>query len=446
MRMRCKIYTLLLTAFLLAGLLPVTALAESSSEIQIEYKYDSGVTEGLGIVVDMEYSVDEALISLTEAATEDDSYHVCVCTDGQGNIYELTRHGYFTYVDKSLIGTDPLTVYFHRHVGEWVVYHEGHVLKCAVAGCPSSEGLPWGTHYNEDADDRCDVCGYDMYGSQRRICPDPEELEFEMVGEGEPVPEAQLITFTNSGSEAVPILGWMLLQEGEAVSDEDCYFEVKLLEQKQELGPGESVTFSVRPKAWIFSESAEDQERFETDIILEYDFSHWTGQSIIRITAGGEADDDSGENTGASGESAGDVSALAKCDHSYIWNTWYDATSVSDGKMAYQCRHCGDVAEVVNLSAYARFLQETTEAVNKAPANAVVDIDAKMWMSISNSVAAAMRENSDVTMNIQFRYDGHLFQITIPAGYDLSSKMNEEGYAGFLYLAQDPALKLGMIR
>lgn len=91
MKKRYKICTLLLTAFLLAGLLPVTASAESSSGIQINYEYDSGVTPGLKIVVD-EYDDENVTISLAEAAKEDESYHVCVCTDSQGNTWELLQN------------------------------------------------------------------------------------------------------------------------------------------------------------------------------------------------------------------------------------------------------------------------------------------------------------------------------------------------------------------
>lgn len=334
-------------------------------------------------------------------------------------------------------------MYFHRHAGEWEIYHEGHVLKCTAAGCPSSQGLPFGEHANADDDHLCDVCGYDMYSVLlERICSTSESLTFDLVGEGEPIPEAQKVTFTNQGAETVWNVKWIIFQEGNEVSPEECYFEIELPDPKKELGPEASVTFSVQPKAWILSEYAENQDNYEREICLVYDFLNWTCQTRVSLIAG----DPNDETDDVPAEPAWDVPALAKCDHSYRWNMWYDATSVSDGKMAYQCRYCDDVAEVVTLSAYARFLQETTETVNKAPANAVVDIDAKMWMSISNSVAAAMRENPDVTMNIQFRYDGHVFQITIPAGYDLASKMNGEGYAGFLYLAQDPALNLVMIR
>lgn len=134
------------------------------------------------------------------------------------------------------------------------------------------------------------------------------------------------------------------------------------------------------------------------------------------------------------------------CHHSYEWDVYYDATVTTDGKMAYRCKYCGEVSQILPVSAYAKFLKETTKTIKAAGANTTVDVKTDIWMSFSKAVATAMQENPTVSVNVQFRYAGHVFTITIPAGYDLMSMMNEEGYAGFLYLATDPVLNLQMVR
>lgn len=136
-----------------------------------------------------------------------------------------------------------------------------------------------------------------------------------------------------------------------------------------------------------------------------------------------------------------------KCvNHDFEWTTNYEATETKDGMMSYSCKHCGHVADTVKISAYAKFLQNTTEAIKKAPAGSTVKIKTDLWVSFSKAVAAAMQANPGVAVEVQFVYDGHVFKIVIPAGYDLMAKMNKDGYAGFAYLATDPALNLQWIR
>lgn len=138
--------------------------------------------------------------------------------------------------------------------------------------------------------------------------------------------------------------------------------------------------------------------------------------------------------------------AGSACNHSYTWNIVRDATDTSDGEMVYCCEHCGNVSEKVKISAYAKFLKGVTDSISKAAPGEVVEIKTDIWMSISKAVATAMQQNPTVAVSIEFAYSGHVFKLTIPAGYDLMIKMNEEGYAGFLYLALDPAFNLQMVK
>lgn len=61
-------------------------------------------------------------------------------------------------------------------------------------------------------------------------------------------------------------------------------------------------------------------------------------------------------------------------------------------------------------------------------------IDAKEWISFNRKVYQSIADaGKEVT--ILYTYDGVKYSVTIPAGYDVMSLVNEDGYCGFLNLA-----------
>lgn len=63
-----------------------------------------------------------------------------------------------------------------------------------------------------------------------------------------------------------------------------------------------------------------------------------------------------------------------------------------------------------------------------------LSITTKTWISFDRKVIQALSRRPDLTVNLKFLYKGKWLQVQIPAGYDLQSLLNEEGYCGFLYL------------
>ena len=133
------------------------------------------------------------------------------------------------------------------------------------------------------------------------------------------------------------------------------------------------------------------------------------------------------------------------CNHDYEWMIAYDATDVNDGQKMNVCKYCGHVESTAVITAYSKFLEQTVDSILKAPVGSTVEVNTKLWMSFSKDVAIALQKNPNVVLNVKFVFDGYKFQITMPAGYDLMSKMNEKGFAGFAYLATDPAVNLKWI-
>ncbi len=123
--------------------------------------------------------------------------------------------------------------------------------------------------------------------------------------------------------------------------------------------------------------------------------------------------------------------------HHYVWDT-IEATEENDGEMRYACDICGAVQTRVPITAYYVFNKNTTEKIRKAGQGATVKIETSRFISFHKMVMEALAERPDVTLEISFldeEYKGRRLSVTIPAGTDAMSLIDENGFVGFLYLA-----------
>ncbi|MBP3196371.1 MAG: hypothetical protein J6N21_05130, partial [Butyrivibrio sp.] len=123
--------------------------------------------------------------------------------------------------------------------------------------------------------------------------------------------------------------------------------------------------------------------------------------------------------------------------HHYVWDT-IEATEENDGEMRYACDICGAVQTRVPITAYYVFNKNTTEKIRKAGQGATVKIETSRFISFHKMVMEALAERQDVTLEISFldeEYKGRRLSVTIPAGTDAMSLIDENGFVGFLYLA-----------
>ena len=123
--------------------------------------------------------------------------------------------------------------------------------------------------------------------------------------------------------------------------------------------------------------------------------------------------------------------------HHYVWET-IEATEDSDGELRYKCDICGDIQTRVPITAYYVFNKNTTDKIRKAGQGATVKIETSRFISFHKMVMDALAERPDVTLEISFldgEYKGNRVTVTIPAGTDALSLLDENGFVGFLYLA-----------
>ncbi|SCY48860.1 hypothetical protein SAMN02910292_01808 [Lachnospiraceae bacterium XBB2008] len=124
-------------------------------------------------------------------------------------------------------------------------------------------------------------------------------------------------------------------------------------------------------------------------------------------------------------------------DHVYEWVEAKQATEDENGECEYRCRICGNVLYRVPTNAMGVFAQNTINKIVKARQGETVVIDTSRWYSFPKSVFDALAARPDLTLTVNYLsegYKGDPMSFTIPAGTDVSTLPDANGFAGFTYL------------
>ncbi len=82
-----------------------------------------------------------------------------------------------------------------------------------------------------------------------------------------------------------------------------------------------------------------------------------------------------------------------------------------------------------------QFRDAVTTTIGRAPVGGVAVIETSEVATLDSNMIAAMQTRPDVEYVIVFKHDGFKKKVVIPAGYDYSLLLDENGYCGFLRLA-----------
>ena len=74
------------------------------------------------------------------------------------------------------------------------------------------------------------------------------------------------------------------------------------------------------------------------------------------------------------------------------------------------------------------------ENVAKAPANGALNIETDRVYVFDKKMIETFATRKDIDINVVFTHNGKKMKVTIPAGYDMNSLLDENGYCGFLRL------------
>lgn len=73
-------------------------------------------------------------------------------------------------------------------------------------------------------------------------------------------------------------------------------------------------------------------------------------------------------------------------------------------------------------------------AVKNAPLNGVVRLETARPSCFDRMMLEALAQRPDLTLEVAYPFGGENVEVTVPAGYDVMSLLDENGYCGFLYL------------
>ncbi|MDO4332176.1 MAG: hypothetical protein Q4C58_05745 [Eubacteriales bacterium] len=131
---------------------------------------------------------------------------------------------------------------------------------------------------------------------------------------------------------------------------------------------------------------------------------------------------------------AGAFVQKAGCSHVYEYVIVKEPSEKEDGIMARQCEKCGAVVGYQPISAIAAFLKNAEKAVKSAPQGAAVTVETDRWLCFDRAVMEAIASRPDVAVTVNYRYQHRNYTVTVPAGYDVMSLLDENGFCGFRYL------------
>ena len=123
--------------------------------------------------------------------------------------------------------------------------------------------------------------------------------------------------------------------------------------------------------------------------------------------------------------------------HKYKWVAKMNASESAEGTINYMCPECGKIWYFRPLPAYYAFVGDVAHRIETAPEGETVKVKTSLFINFNKQVMEALAERPDVSLYVSFldqEYKGNRVSFVIPAGEDTMSLLDENGYAGFLFL------------
>ncbi len=129
--------------------------------------------------------------------------------------------------------------------------------------------------------------------------------------------------------------------------------------------------------------------------------------------------------------------------HHYRWIAKMNDSESADGTINYMCEECDRIWYFRPYPAYHCFQGDIARQIEVAPENFTVRVKTSLFYSFDKRVMQALEKRPDVSLYVSFlrnEYIGDRLSFVIPAGEDTMALLDENGYAGFIYLGN----KFGM--
>jgi hypothetical protein len=131
--------------------------------------------------------------------------------------------------------------------------------------------------------------------------------------------------------------------------------------------------------------------------------------------------------------------------HHFKWIAKMNESESAEGTINYMCAECGKIWYFRPIAPYYAFQGDVARRIEIAPEGATVKVKTSHFINFNKQVMEALAERQDVSLYVSFldqEYKGNRVSFVIPADQDTMSLLDENGYAGFLYLGGIYGLKM----
>ena len=131
--------------------------------------------------------------------------------------------------------------------------------------------------------------------------------------------------------------------------------------------------------------------------------------------------------------------------HHYRWIAKRNESESADGTINYMCEECDKVWYFRPYPAYYCFQGDIARQIEVAPKDFTLKVKTSLFINFNKQVMEALAKRPDVSLQVSFlrkEYVGDRLSFTIPAGEDTMSLLDENGYAGFIYLGNKYGMTL----
>ena len=131
--------------------------------------------------------------------------------------------------------------------------------------------------------------------------------------------------------------------------------------------------------------------------------------------------------------------------HHFRWIAKRNASESADGTINYMCEECDKVWYFRPYPAYYCFQGDIARQIEVAPQDFTVKVKTSLFINFNKQVMEALAKRPDVSLQVSFlrkEYVGDRLSFTIPAGEDTMSLLDENGYAGFIFLGNKYGMTL----
>ena len=131
--------------------------------------------------------------------------------------------------------------------------------------------------------------------------------------------------------------------------------------------------------------------------------------------------------------------------HHFKWIAKMNESESAEGTINYMCTECDKVWYFRPIAPYYAFEGDVARRIEVAPEGATVRVKTSLFINFNKQVMEALAKRPDVSVYVSFldqEYKGNRVSFVIPAGEDTMSLLDEQGYAGFIYLGNKYGLKM----